>query len=104
MVCTIYVAKTKALISCTVTTQLICVFVFTYAKIRFSHDTVKIIFFSFPGPQHLLNEFNSFVHDTHTQYYESTISKHIFLISAFHYHLNKRIDQNFPDNMHIQLR
>ena len=29
--------KTKALISCVVTAQLICVFVFTYAKSRFSH-------------------------------------------------------------------
>ena len=28
-------AKTKALISCAVTAQLICVFVFAYAKIRF---------------------------------------------------------------------
>ena len=33
-----YVAKTKALISCAVTAQLICVFVFAYAKIRFSHN------------------------------------------------------------------
>ena len=31
-------AKTKTLISCAVTAQLICVFVFTYAKIRFSHN------------------------------------------------------------------
>ena len=31
-------AKTKALISCAVTAQLICVFVFAYAKSRFSHD------------------------------------------------------------------
>ena len=30
--------KQKALISCVVTEQLICVFVFAYAKIRFSHD------------------------------------------------------------------
>ena len=40
---TVYVAKTKALITCTVTTQLICVFVFAYAKSRFSHDAVCII-------------------------------------------------------------
>ena len=33
---TIYVAKTKALISCIVTVLLICVFVFAYEK--FSHD------------------------------------------------------------------
>ena len=35
--CTIRVAKTKALISFAVTAKLICVFVFAYAKIRFSH-------------------------------------------------------------------
>ena len=36
--CTTYVAKTKALISFVVTVKLICVFVFAYGKIRFSHD------------------------------------------------------------------
>ena len=35
------VAKTKALI-CMVTTQLICAFVFVYAKNRFSHDAAHI--------------------------------------------------------------
>ena len=38
MDCTICVAKTKALISFTVTVKLICVFVSAYAKIRFSHN------------------------------------------------------------------
>ena len=38
MDCTIYVAKTKALISFAVTAKLICVFVFAYAKSRFSYD------------------------------------------------------------------
>ena len=38
----IYVVKTKALISCMVTAQLICVFVFEYAKSRLSHDAVQI--------------------------------------------------------------
>ena len=38
--CTIYVAKTKALISCAVTAQLICAFVFACAKSRFPHDAV----------------------------------------------------------------
>ena len=33
-----YVAKTKALISLAVTAKLICIFVFAYAKSRFSHD------------------------------------------------------------------
>ena len=35
---TIRVAKTKALISFAVTAKLICVFVFAYAKSRFSHN------------------------------------------------------------------
>ena len=35
-------AKTKALISFAVTAKLICVFVFAYAKIRFSHDAAPI--------------------------------------------------------------
>ena len=34
--------KTKALISFAVTAKLICVFVFAYAKIRFSHDAAHI--------------------------------------------------------------
>ena len=38
------VAKTKALISCTVTMQLICAFIFAYMqKSRFSHDPAHII-------------------------------------------------------------
>ena len=36
MDCAIRIAKTKALISCAVTAQLICVFVFTFVKSRFS--------------------------------------------------------------------
>ena len=41
MDCTIYVAKTKVLISCAVTAQLICAFVFAYAKSRSSHDAAQ---------------------------------------------------------------
>ena len=41
MDCSIYVAETKALISFAVTVKLICVFVFAYAKIRFSHDAAQ---------------------------------------------------------------
>ena len=40
--CTIQVAKTKTLISFAVTAKLICVFVFAYAKIRFSHVAAHI--------------------------------------------------------------
>ena len=37
--CTIYVAKTKAPISCAV----ICTFVFAFAKSRFSNDAAEIV-------------------------------------------------------------
>ena len=40
--CSFHVAKTKALISFAVTAKLICVFVFAYAKIRFSHNEAQI--------------------------------------------------------------
>ena len=39
-----YVAKTKALISCAVTAHLICVFVFAYGKRWFSHDAAHRVF------------------------------------------------------------
>ena len=44
--CTIHVAKTKALISCAVTAQLICAFVFAYAKNRFSHYKAHMLNFT----------------------------------------------------------
>ena len=43
MDCTIRVAKTKALISFAVTAKLICVFVFAYAKSRFSHNEAHLL-------------------------------------------------------------
>ena len=42
--CTICVAKTKALIRCAVTAQLICGFVFAYAKSRVSHNEAQIMY------------------------------------------------------------
>ena len=39
MIC---VAKTKVLISCVVTAQLICIFVFAYAKSCFSDDAAQL--------------------------------------------------------------
>ena len=41
---TIYIVKTKAQISCAVTAQLICVFVFANAKRRFSHGAAHFPF------------------------------------------------------------
>ena len=46
MDCTIRIAKTKALISFAVTAKLICVFVFAYAKSRFSHDAAQLTVYS----------------------------------------------------------
>ena len=43
MDCTVRIAKTKALISFAVTAKLICVFVFAYAKSRFSHDAAHTV-------------------------------------------------------------
>ena len=43
MDCSIYVVKTKALISFAVTVKLICIFVFAYAKSRFSHDAAHFM-------------------------------------------------------------
>ena len=43
MDCTIYVAKTKPLISFVVTAKRICVFVFAYAKSWFSHDEAHML-------------------------------------------------------------
>ena len=41
--CTIYVAKTKTLISFAFTAKLICLFVFAYAKRWFSHDAAHML-------------------------------------------------------------
>ena len=49
MDCSIYVAKTKALISCVVNSQLICPLVFAYAKNRFSHEEAHMIFLRKPA-------------------------------------------------------
>ena len=41
--CVLSIAKTKALMSCKITVQLICAFAFAYAKSRFSHDAAQTI-------------------------------------------------------------
>ena len=55
--CTIYVAKTKALINCVVTSQLICAFVFAYAKILFSRDGAETVW------RHILAQRNHVLND-----------------------------------------
>ena len=59
----LYELKTKMLISCTITTQLICPFVFAYAKTRFSHYVAHI---------HLDN--------IHTKYYTYQRKGHIVYV------------------------
>ena len=54
--CTIYVAKTKALISFAVTAKLIFVFVFAYAKPWFSHEAAHIIAISVSQKDGFSNE------------------------------------------------
>ena len=44
MDCTIPIVKLKALISCAVTAQMVWVFVFAYAIIRFSHGAAHMLF------------------------------------------------------------
>ena len=60
MDCTIYVAKTKALISFAVTAKLVCVFVFAYANRWFSHDAAHIVTLTC-NLMNLLNELQSFI-------------------------------------------
>ena len=40
--------ETKALISCAITPQLICVFVFAYAKVKFSHGAAQLMCHKIP--------------------------------------------------------
>ena len=58
--CAIYLGKTKALIVCAVTAQLICAFVFEYAKSRFSHDVAQLLLYpriiSSPEPKAEFNQ------------------------------------------------
>ena len=48
----ISIAKTKALISCAVTVQRICFFVFAYAKSRFSHNEAHMTSSQFINVMH----------------------------------------------------
>ena len=88
---TIYVAKTKTLISCSVTAQLICAFVFAYAKTGFvmtqlsmswmfkiqdKHMTTEILnAISFDATHRFLNS-----HNTYTAIYPAGIFVELVLI------------------------
>ena len=75
--CTIYVAKTKTLISFAVTAKLICVFVFAYAKWWFSHEAAHFsVVCRTKNVSNLVSE-NSLDSDLFIDSIESKSSKHI---------------------------
>ena len=49
----------KVLISCTVIAQLICVFIFTYVKSRFSHDAAQFMEKTNKAIKHLENNYTT---------------------------------------------
>ena len=59
MDCTMYVGKTNTLISCWVTSQLICILIYTYAKSRF-FEASHIIWSTMFIPPHLCRGVYSF--------------------------------------------
>ena len=67
MDCTIYVAKTKALISCIATAQRICSFVFAFAESRFSHDAAQLRMVANPYNRNR-KRLDSFKENTHTKH------------------------------------
>ena len=71
--CTIYAAKTKSLISCAVFAQLICAFVFAYAKSRFCHDAAHHVLLIF----HCDNESKIYTQKIIEPCYEKTGFLHI---------------------------
>ena len=74
--CTIPVAKTKALISCAVTAQLICAFIFAYAKCWFSHDAAHMVF----------NEMYIITISIHVIFF---VLNHVHLLSLFFFSRNE---------------
>ena len=58
--CTICVAKTKAMITFTVTAKLICVFVFAYADCWFSHGAAHLLCVTYLNESSISGELGSF--------------------------------------------
>ena len=52
MDCNIYVVKAKALISCAITSKLICAIVFAYAKSRFYQSLRRLPLLKFTNSQY----------------------------------------------------
>ena len=77
-----YVAKTKALISCAVTAQLICVFVFAYAKSRFSHNEAQNIV-KYPLDLACIVTKHKYAH----MYTLLCMSQYLFIVCTLHYFL-----------------
>ena len=75
-------AKTKELISFAVTAKLICIFVFAYGKIRFSHDAAQMdhvqirestVFHSSPLSLLYFNKFIQVIANDKTNYFTNHI-------------------------------
>ena len=60
-------AKTKALISCAVTAQLICVFVFAYANCWFSHAQAHLFSFNLHGVVVMTSSSNHIYQKCHSE-------------------------------------
>ena len=98
------IAKTKTLISCAVTAQLICVFVFAYAKSRFSHNEAHIV-----GNHLKVNDLDVMAHScssskiSHTPMlfryikygcsFKATLYGEININSTFLAHLSRRLNR-----------
>ena len=89
-----YVAKLKALISCTFIVQLICTFVFAYryAKSRFSHDMAHFI----PSTKllDLLSVCEIYFHLIFSVYHGKT-SLELIILHSLMYETNIRMHQSF---------
>ena len=68
--------KTKALISFAVTAKLICVFVFAYAKSRFSHDAAHFFFLQTGFVDVTVNVLNA--NDNNPQFNQTVYTFNVF--------------------------
>ena len=73
-------AKTKALISCAVTAQLICIFVFAYADCWFSHVKAQINKYSKAKDEALQTKYYSHLYGNYYYYYSKFLTGPSYII------------------------
>ena len=81
--------KTKVLISCSVTAQLICVFVFEYAKSSFSHEKDRIS--------------RNMVHMQCSSSYSSIIQTTVMVLNFQTDRISKQIEEQSDQDLHCLL-